>query len=388
MKNIAIVMYMGPTGLGILRSLGKQGIRAYGLDWNPDALGFYSKFCKRKLIFPNPMEDSAKFVCQLIELGKQQEHPMILMPAADYYVSLISRHAEELSGLFLFNIPKPAVLESIVDKSSQFELAKANHIPAPATFSPASIDELDAHEKSLNFPVLIKGAIADQWQTVFKEKGFVANNLEELKDYYNVTAEKQIRIVVQEIIPGPNKNHYKVCAYYSNEHKLLGIFSTQKTRQLPIDFGIGSYMTSVYDEELIMLGRKFFEGIGYTGVGSIEFKRDDRDGKFKLIELNPRFWQQNIQATVAGINFPYINYLDCLGMTVEPRLSFENGVGWLNIWADIRSFRAHRRKDGISIANWLRSVFRAKSFSSYASNDLRPFFHGLSTMFKYYLNRF
>jgi len=171
MKNIAIVMYMGPTGLGVLRSLGKQGIRAYGLDWNPDAPGFYSKFCERKLVFPNPLEDSDKFVCQLIELAKQQERPMILMPAADYYVSLISRHAEELSGLFLFNIPKPAILESIVDKNSQFELAKANDIPAPGTFSPASINELDAHEKSLHFPMLVKGAVADQWQTVFKERG-------------------------------------------------------------------------------------------------------------------------------------------------------------------------------------------------------------------------
>ena len=147
-------------------------------------------------------------------------------------------------------------------------------------------------------------------------------------------------------------------------------------------------MSSVYKKELISLGRKFFEGIGYTGIGSIEFKYDDRDGKFKLIELNPRFWQQNIQATTAGVNFPYINYLDCLGVKVEPCLSFKEGIGWLDFWADTRSFMSHRRKSKLSIAAWLRSVVQAKSFSIYASNDLRPFFLELSVMFKFYFKKF
>jgi predicted ATP-grasp superfamily ATP-dependent carboligase len=45
---------------------------------------------------------------------------------------------------------------------------------------------------------------------------------------------------------------------------------------------------SVEYPELLALGKAFFKKIGYRGVGSAEFKLDDRDGTLKLIELNPR----------------------------------------------------------------------------------------------------
>ena len=334
------------------------------------------------------MADPERFVNELIKLGRHQDYQMVLMPAADYYVSLISKYAADLSGLFLFNIPEPSIIESIVNKSTQTELAKNNQIPAPTTFSPATIEELAAQKKALEFPVLVKGAVADVWQTVYKEKAFIANSLDELKQHYEQAARNNVRIVVQEIIQGPNRNHYKVCAYYSKEKKLLGIFSTQKTRQNPVDFGIGSYMTSEYHEELIRLARNFFEGIGYTGVGSIEFKRDERDGKFKLIELNPRFWQQNIQATIAGINFPDINYRDCLGIQVEPRLSFRDDVRWLDFWADLHSFRAQRKRSGLTLVEWLGAIFRSQSFAFYARDDFKPWMRQLTDRLRYYFRRF
>jgi predicted ATP-grasp superfamily ATP-dependent carboligase len=174
------------------------------------------------------------------------------------------------------------------------------------------------------------------------------------------------------MVLGPNKNHFKVCAYYSKDKELLALFSTQKTRQYPVDMGIGTYMISGYYPELIALGRRFFEGIGYVGVGSIEFKKDDRDGQFKLIELNPRYWQQNIQATCAGVNFPYINYLDCIGERVEPVLSYKENIRFLDAREDYLSYLGNRKRGDVSFVEWVKSILGADCYSHFSWDDMVP----------------
>ena len=123
---------------------------------------------------------------------------------------------------------------------------------------------------------------------------------------------------------------------------------------------------------MISLGRKFFEGIDYTGVGTIQFKYDDRDGQLKLIELTPRLTLPNSHATCTGINFPYIYYLDCIGEKVTPSLTFKENVRWLDAVGDIQSFWANRKTGDISFAEWVKSVLSANCFLYYARDDLKP----------------
>jgi predicted ATP-grasp superfamily ATP-dependent carboligase len=40
----------------------------------------------------------------------------------------------------------------------------------------------------------------------------------------------------------------------------------------------------------------------------VEFKLDPRDGRPKLMEINPRFWGSLSLAIAAGVNFPYLLY--------------------------------------------------------------------------------
>jgi D-aspartate ligase len=372
MENIAIILHMGETGLGITRSLARSGIDVYGVDWNREAIGFYSKFCKKRYVFAHPVKNPEKCIGELIELGRRLDHKAVLMPAYDYYVTLISKFNKELSDYFLYNIPEPSVVETIVDKRRQYEIAQLLGVPVPMTLSPSSMEEVIAHQELFNYPLVIKGASSYHWVSEFRKKAFVANCFDDLKAYYALASSKGLQVVIQEMILGPNKNHFKVCAYYSQEKQLLALFCTQKTRQFPIDFGIGTFMRSVNSPELSMLGQKFFDGIGYTGIGSIEFKKDEKDGNYKLIELNPRFWQQNIQATYAGINFPYINYLDCIGIQVEQNLKFKEGISWVALEEDFRSFLANRKRGEISLSKWLKFILLADCHEHYSRDDLKP----------------
>ena len=64
---------------------------------------------------------------------------------------------------------------------------------------------------------------------------------------------------------------------------------------------------------------------GYYGLSQVEFKRDVRDGGFKLMEINPRLWQWHGLATACGVDLPRIAYADLVGE--PPAQSEMNGHG-------------------------------------------------------------
>lgn len=387
MKLLAIVLHMGEGGLGVTRALGRMGVDVCGIDYRDDSVAFGSKYCQRKLVFANPILDPETCLDQFIRLGKTINGKAVLLPTADAYVMFVSKYESQLKDYFVFSIPAPAVLDSLVNKTKQYAVAEQSGVAVPKTFAPENMDSLRQIEDSLPYPVFIKGVNSAQWNAEFHNKGFVANDADELRKYFSIAARQEIPVLLQEIVVGPNRNHYKVCAYYSKNKELIALFCTQKTRQFPTDFGIGCYMTSEHNPILIEMGRRLFEGIGYTGVGSIEFKKDDKDGIYKLMELNPRFWQQNIQATCAGINFPYINYLDCSGETVEPCLSFKDNVRYLDIVPDILSFVGNQRRGDVSFLQWLQSILKADCFAYVSWNDIGPIWNYFKQMVKFVIRK-
>ena len=368
----AFILGMGQNGLGVARSLGRAGIPLVGVDCRRNGIGFSSRYCSRKAVLSHPEENPEQSLEGLMALGRGLERKGVLIPTVDYYVSFIARWRHELSRHFVFNIPAAPVLERIVDKRRQYEWAAELGIPIARSFLPADPSELPAILETSAFPLLVKGASSNAWHDAFKNKGVVVRDRSRLLEVLNAAWGLGLGVVVQELVLGPNRNHFKVCAYYTAGRELLALFSVHKVRQYPVDFGVGTFMVSIRQDELISLGRRFFEGVGYTGVGSIEFKRDDRDGRFKLIELNPRLWLQHEHAVHAGLNFPLLNYRDCLGEAVEPALEFREHVAWLNFLQDVRSFLGNRSSGESGLISWLCSIASARSFAYFALDDPWP----------------
>src|SRR5262249_26318871 len=65
----------------------------------------------------------------------------------------------------------------------------------------------------------------------------------------------------------------------------------------------GTVTESVDHPELAALGLRFFRRMACRGPGSVEFKRDECDGAWKPVELNPPLWQQHGFAAACGENF-------------------------------------------------------------------------------------
>ena len=73
-------------------------------------------------------------------------------------------------------------------------------------------------------------------------------------------------------------------------------------REFPEGFGCGSLLESVqpFVSETRLL--EHLDRPGYTGIFDAEFKRDPRDGVYKMIEINARSWWQNTHPSGSGPN--------------------------------------------------------------------------------------
>jgi D-aspartate ligase len=374
-KMEAVVFGLFETGLGVIRSLGREGINVIGVDFKKD-IAWFSHYVK-PIKCPHPLQNEQEFIEWVtLNFSKDQIIRPVFFTSDDFLISF-SRNREIFAKYFLFNLISHSLLEKIMNKYCQFQLAVKAGIELPATYPIKNTKELDEIKEKLNYPIFIKGQNVNSWRKNISGsiKGFLANDWQELQNRVSKIIKKDVTIILQEVILGPDTNHYKYCSYTSGSGETLAEFTLQKIRQNPIHFGVGAVVESICDQELLETGRKLFRNIGYKGIGSAEFKRDDRDGKLKLIEINPRYWQQNSLSTACGMNFPFLNYLDLLLKEPEPLSSFKTGIKWVNRYMDFDSFLKYRKEGALIYSAWRKSLKGKKIYSDFTWNDPIPAFH-------------
>ena len=373
--NLAVVLGMFETGLAVGRSLGREGIKVLGLD-SVRKVGFHSKYIDAT-ICPDPLECEEEFIALLVRIAAGEKKRPVLFITSDEFLLPVSRNRKELERYYLMNLPDPQIIECIADKYKQYTLALDAGIPVPQTFVAAHMDQLLQAKNRIPFPAFVKGAEVNLWRKKMGDalKGFIVHNQEDLINIFRVIFERGATGLVQEIIQGPDTNHYKASCYVSRNGEVLLAFGLQKIRQQPAGFGFGCLVQSVEYPEMLALGMSFFTKIGYRGTGSAEFKLDLRDGKLKLIELNPRYWQQNALAEKCGMNFPLTDYLEQTGCNPKAVFDYRYGIKWVNIYSDIESFREYRQRGQLSGMQWLQSLKGEKVYSDLDRGDILPGLH-------------
>lgn len=371
-EHPALVLGMFETGLGVGRSLGKNGIKVFGIDFKED-IGFYSTYINAKLC-PHPIAEPDALLEQMVFFSKSQTHKPVLFVTTDTFLNFVSKYSDELESYFLFNQSPPELIDQISDKYSQFLLANASDIAVPSTFKITSEQELEKVLVKIPFPIFIKALDVNSWrkQIGSAAKGYVVVNKMELNKKVTFLLNLGLEVILQEIIPGPETNHFKYCTYIGRDGRILLEFTLKKIHQSPIHYGIGSLVESVDYPELVNEGRKFLHNIGYRGVGSAEFKLDQRDGKLKLIELNPRYWQQNSLATACGMNFPLMDYLENTNQNPIPVTEFAKNIKWVNRHMDFNSFIQYRKAGELTYCGWRKSLRGKKVYPDFTWADPLP----------------
>jgi predicted ATP-grasp superfamily ATP-dependent carboligase len=368
----AIVIGGHFQGLGVIRALARMGVPVALLDTGP-CISRFSKYIKR-FYECSPVNEEESFLYSLRKLANK--HGMkgwVVFPTDDETVYVLARHREQLQELFRISTPPWDVVKFAYDKKRSYQKAERIGIKIPRTLY--TVKEKDLEKIDLPFPVIIKPTVMRRFFKATGKKVFSARNFDELKSMYRQAAEviDPSEILIQEEIPDVSDNLYSFCPLFK-DGKVLARVIAKRSRQHPMDFGQAStFVVTMNIPELEELGTKFLREIDYYGLCEVEFIKDPRDGIFKFLEVNPRIWGWHTIALRAGVNLPYMLYLDMINRSVIKE-SFKEGIKWVRLVTDLPTAASEIIKGRMGLKQYIRSIHGEKEFAVYSCNDPMPFF--------------
>ena len=373
----AVIAGIGSNGLGFLRSLGRRGILCVALDSWRDP-GTHSRY-GLPLVVPDPERDERGLLDLLLEIGDETPVRSVLIPTTDAFILFVSKHHGELSDHYQFNVADHESVLTLANKRLQYEYARRQGIEAPVTFFPEDVG-IEEIASETDYPCIIKPYLSHLWRAYGGNRwGKVAEvqTARELIDTYSEMKESGLDFMVQEKIAGAEDHLYGLITYLDRSSEPVAIFTKHKVRQYPTNFGDGSLHIAVRVPDVAKLGLRLIQGLNFRGIAHVEFKRDPLDGHFKLIEVNPRSSAATYHAVASGVDIPYIAYQDSRGEQAEKAFTFREGVKWINLEKDFRSFLEHRRAGDLSLRGWLTSLRGPRCFAFFTWDDPLPAWYGL-----------
>lgn len=370
-KNVGALVIGGEhPGLGIARSLGRRGIPVYVID-DQYSISSFSRYVQR-FVLAEDLRDERKTVSALLELGRRFNlKDWVLFPTRDETVAACARNRKELAGFFRVTTPDWETVRWAWNKKNSYELAKRLGIPSPETYAPRSVEELA--ELYPKLPLAVKPAVKENFFYATGAKAWRAETPDEL-DRLFARARKEVGdedILIQEIIPGGGNEQVSYCAYF-RDGEAHGVLTARRQRQHPREFGrAATYVESVDLPMIEETSERFLRAIDYTGLVEIEYKRDPRDGQYKLLDVNARTWGFHSLGPAAGVDFAYLQFADQVGLPFEPCRG-KSGVGWLRLVSDLPTAFRDLLSGYLDLPSYFNSLRTTRTESVYCAHDPLP----------------
>ncbi len=306
-----VLQASGPNALGVIRGLARAGVRVLAADHDPRALGLLSRYATA-VPMADPLADPDRFVDDLLALGAGAGAGGVLFPTHDEAIAAIGPREAEVDAVLRRPWSPWPVMSRIIDKGHQHEVARRIGFPVPATVTPDE-DERDvvAAAAGLRFPVVLKPRYAPEFRRRFRVQVMEADDAEGLRRAWDLAGE--YRPQISEVIPGGDDRLWTLGSYRDAGGRALASFTGRKLRQWPPRFGTARAAEGRWDPGLAGRGHELLAALGFHGISQVEVKRDPRDGRDNLIEVNPRSWLWVGLATRSGVNLPYACWRDAVG---------------------------------------------------------------------------
>jgi predicted ATP-grasp superfamily ATP-dependent carboligase len=365
---IAAILGLGTNGLGIIRSLSKEGIKTIGF-YNDDEkeIGRFSKYCI-SIRCPHISEEE-NLLQFLIEFGNKLKTKAVLFAESDDYVLFISKNEKLLHQYFLFNLPERNVLVKIINKKEFYKICEELDILYPKTYYFDTYEELSI-SNDIKYPCIVKPIFTKLFVDKFNKKILLVNSKKELLETCSSLVFKEI--MIQEIISGKDDSIYFCGAYFGLDYQPKGVSLGRKIRQSS-RFGVTSLAESISDEFLLNLSITTLQKLKFRGLCDMEFKKDPEDNKYKIIEINARTGLWHALCTISGVNLCAIAFYDLTGMKYNVISYNQKTLRWINELGDLLlSFRLFKTGE-LSFKSWITSLKGVRSFAIFKINDPMPF---------------
>jgi hypothetical protein len=107
------------------------------------------------------------------------------------------------------------------------------------------------------------------------------------------------KLLVQERVNGVARGFFCI----ADKGVIAIYYMHERIRELPITGGSSTAAESIYCEEMYNISSEIINYLKWTGPLMIEYKYDQLNKKYNLIELNPKFWGSLDLSYAIGFNF-------------------------------------------------------------------------------------
>jgi len=367
-----------PTGLMTARSLRGLGVDIIGI-------AFGESPCLRSSVWSSILiteRTSEAVMHAVLTTAAARTGRLLLLPADDDCVKILSDRRHELPSSCILIMPDVETVDLLLDKSKFFCWAEAHGFPLPKTIEVTGFDQLDNAIREIGYPVLLK-PLYRSWlwnNEIPNDKVFILESHKQYEQLPQRLFDVAPTMLVQQWIPGGDDEVYFCLVQYSSEGKLANYFSGRKLMQWP-PLG-GSTAIAVSDEldETRDITVAIFDSVKYQGLGSMEYKKDPRNGKFYIME--PTVGRNDFQSYVAvtgGVNLTRATCRELLGEVAEktrkrPSVWFcETSAGY--------GLKYYLRRKDYYFMKHLALLFRKPGFAYFSLSDTKPFIELLRNRF-------
>ena len=344
------------AALGVLRLLAERGIQSYVVDATSNVIvrSRWYRPAERTLPETSDTEALDRFLQSL------QMPRAVLIACSDQWALAVAGLPAETRQRFPASIAPREAVERLVDKNGFRALVDRLDIPRPRTLlirGPADLDLATDDDLANGF---LKPTESHRHNRRFGTKGFFVDSRAAALRRVEQASAAGITFMLQEWIPGNMSKTILIDGFVDREGTITAMVARRRVRMDPPRIAnTCSDVTIPLAEvsECMAPLRTLLTAVDYRGIFNVEFKFDERDGQFKIIELNPRpFWLIGHIAR-AGVDLPWMSYLDAQELPVPAPAPYQTGrygmYEILDATAIARAWSAFRRPEGPVLGPWL-----------------------------------
>ncbi|MBO0844064.1 MAG: methyltransferase domain-containing protein [Nocardioides sp.] len=358
--------------LAVARSLGRLGVSVYTA--HPGRALPYDRSCfviGRFEVAHDPA-DPERLMMDLVQAADDVGPTALLIPVDDTAALYVDDHADLLAERYVFPRRPPGLAASLADKASLHGLCSRLGVATPRAVVPTNAAQVVEYADAAGFPVVAKVIDLGRLRNGVPSVTLARDAEELLAVYEDASRDGMPNLLLQEYLPGGSDTVWMFNGYFDARSRCLAAFTGTKLRQCPPGTGPTSLGICRANPDVERQTIGLLSHLGYTGIVDLGYRYDSRDGRYKLLDVNPRIGGTfRLFVDRNGVDVARALYLDLTGQQV-PASRTPEGRRWLDEPHDLYAvLRAAGR--GLRPVPWVRSVAGVEETAWLAADDPVPF---------------
>ena len=305
--------------LAATRCLGEHGVPILVFDAWRFAPAAWSRYVVHREICPK-VRPVGRFIEALTAFGVRNPGHVLYATSDDLAWTFAEREAS-LRKWFRLLTPPFACMKRLLDKRELYAACKEADLAVPHTWFPESDADVESATRSARFPVIIKPRSQVFFTSARKGRRRHTRRRRPIQVFLVCAGQRvrgaivrerpsMARPMIQEIHSG--EPIYSISGFCEPRRGIFVARGARKVLQWPRRAGIGiAFDDAPLQTPLAEAVRRLCELTGFFGVFEAEFV-ETGDG-MRLIDFNPRFFNQIGFDVARGLPSPYFAYLLALG---------------------------------------------------------------------------